>query len=72
MLGFGKLAAKIFGSSNEKAIKAVSSIVTKINSYEDQIKKLSDQTLLIKPLNLKIVLKMEKHLINYYLRPLQL
>ena len=24
MLGFGKLAAKIFGSSNEKAIKAVS------------------------------------------------
>ena len=45
MLGFGKLAAKIFGSSNEKAIKAVSSIVTKINSYEDQIKKLSDQNL---------------------------
>ena len=45
MLGFGKLAAKIFGSSNEKAIKAVSSIVTKINSYEDQIKKLSDQSL---------------------------
>ena len=45
MLGFGKLAAKIFGSSNEKAIKAVSSIVTKINEYEDQIKKLSDQSL---------------------------
>ena len=45
MLGFGKLAAKIFGSSNEKAIKAVSSIVTKINGYEDQIKKLSDQNL---------------------------
>ena len=45
MLGFGKLAAKIFGSSNEKAIKAVSSIVTKINGYEDQIKKLSDQSL---------------------------
>ena len=45
MLGFGKLAAKIFGSSNEKAIKAVSSIVTKINDYEDQIKKLSDQSL---------------------------
>ena len=42
MLGFGKLAAKIFGSSNEKALKAVSSIVTKINGYEDQIKKLSD------------------------------
>ena len=35
MLGFGKLAAKIFGSSNEKAIKAVSSIVTKINGYEN-------------------------------------
>ncbi len=45
MLGFGKLAAKIFGSSNEKAIKAVLSIVTKINGYEDQIKKLSDQNL---------------------------
>ena len=45
MLGFGKLAAKIFGSSNEKAIKSVSSIVTKINGYEDQIKKLSDQNL---------------------------
>ena len=45
MLGVGKLAAKIFGSSNEKAIKAVSSIVTKINGYEDQIKKLSDQNL---------------------------
>ena len=45
MFGFGKLAAKIFGSSNEKAIKAVSSIVTKINDYEDQIKKLSDQSL---------------------------
>ncbi len=45
MLGFGKLAAKIFGTSNEKAIKTVSSIVTKINGYEDQIKKLSDQSL---------------------------
>ena len=45
MLGFGKLAAKIFGSSNEKAIKAVSSIVTKINGYENQIKKLSDKNL---------------------------
>ena len=45
MLGFGKLAAKIFGSSNEKAIKAVSSLVTKINGYEAQIKKLSDQNL---------------------------
>ncbi len=45
MLGFGKLAAKIFGSSNEREIKAVSSIVTKINGYEDQIKKLSDQNL---------------------------
>ncbi len=45
MLGFGKLASKIFGSSNERAIKSISPIVAKINDYENQIKKLSDQQL---------------------------
>ena len=37
MFGFGKIASKIFGSSNEKAIKSVLPIVTKINDLEKKI-----------------------------------
>ncbi len=43
MFSFGKLASKIFGSSNERAIKSILPIVKKINDHEEEIKKLSDQ-----------------------------
>ena len=43
--GDGKIASKIFGSSNEKAIKSVLPIVTKINDHENEVRKLTDQQL---------------------------
>ena len=53
MLGIGKLTAKIFGSSNERLIKSVSPVVAKINDYESQITKLSDQKLSEKTIDFK-------------------
>ena len=43
MFSFGKLASKIFGSSNERAIKSILPIVKKINDHEEEIKNLSDE-----------------------------
>ena len=57
MFGFGKIASKIFGSSNEKAIKSVLPIVTKINDHENEVKKLTDQQLKDKTIEFKNRLK---------------
>ena len=45
MFGFGKIASKIFGSSNERAIKSVLPIVKIINDHENEFKKMTDQQL---------------------------
>ena len=57
MFGFGKIASKIFGSSNEKAIKSVLPIVTKINDHENEVKKLTNQQLKDKTIEFKNRLK---------------
>ncbi len=45
MLGIGKLAKKVFGSSNDRKIKSVSSIVEKINTFENSLQNLTDEEL---------------------------
>ncbi len=42
---FGTLAKKIFGSSNDRALKPIQTLVTQINALEDQIVPLSDDEL---------------------------
>ncbi len=42
MLGFGKLAKKVFGTPNDRKVKATRPIVEKINALEAEFEKLSD------------------------------
>ena len=48
MLGFGTLAKKVFGTPNDRAIKAIQPLVAKINDLEPEFTKLSDQGLIDK------------------------
>ncbi len=43
MLGFGKIAKKVFGTPNDRKVKATRPIVEKINALEAEFEKLSDQ-----------------------------
>ncbi len=45
MLGLNKIAAKIFGSSNDRTVKKYQKRVDQINALEDEIAKLSDDEL---------------------------
>ncbi|WP_169546354.1 preprotein translocase subunit SecA [Sneathiella aquimaris] len=45
---FGTIAKAIFGSSNDRALKPILTLVDKINGLEDQIKPLSDEALMAK------------------------
>jgi preprotein translocase subunit SecA len=45
MLGFGTLAKKVFGTANDRKIKATRPIVEKINALEPEFEKLSDDDL---------------------------
>ena len=42
---FGKLLTKLFGSRNDRTLKSLGSIVTKINALEDDYEKLTDEEL---------------------------
>lgn len=42
MLGFGKIARKLFGTPNDRKIKATRPLVDKINALEPEFEKLSD------------------------------
>ena len=42
---FDKILTKIFGTSNERAIKKLTPMVAQINAFEPEIKKLSDEQL---------------------------
>jgi len=42
MLGFGKIARKVFGTPNDRKIKATRPLVEKINALEPEFEKLSD------------------------------
>ncbi|MEP5731675.1 MAG: preprotein translocase subunit SecA [Sulfitobacter sp.] len=45
MLGFGTIAKKVFGTPNDRKIKAVRPLVDQINALEPEIEKLSDEGL---------------------------
>ncbi|PRX31184.1 preprotein translocase subunit SecA [Meinhardsimonia xiamenensis] len=45
MLGFGTLAKKVFGTPNDRKLKAARPIVEKINALEPEFEKLSDEGL---------------------------
>ncbi|KEJ90695.1 preprotein translocase subunit SecA [Sulfitobacter donghicola] len=45
MLGLGKIAKKVFGTPNDRKIKAVRPIVEKINALEPEFEKLSDEAI---------------------------
>ena len=45
MLGLGSFAKSIFGSSNDRKVKPLWSIVAQINALEDRFKAMSDEEL---------------------------
>lgn len=45
MLGIGTLAKKVFGTPNDRKIKATRPLIAKINALEPEFEKLSDQDL---------------------------
>ena len=48
MLGFGTLTRKVFGTPNDRKVKATRPLIEKINSLEPEFEKLSDQGLIEK------------------------
>lgn len=48
MLGFGTLAKKVFGTPNDRKIKATRPLVEKINALEDEFRALTDEGLIQK------------------------
>ncbi len=48
MLGFGKIAKKVFGTVNDRKVKASQSVVDKINALEPEFEALSDDGLIAK------------------------
>ncbi|MEM9966623.1 MAG: preprotein translocase subunit SecA [Pseudomonadota bacterium] len=53
MLGLGTIAKKVFGTPNDRKIKATRPLVDKINAFEAEIEKLSDQGLKDKTVELR-------------------
>ncbi|WP_417604647.1 preprotein translocase subunit SecA [Primorskyibacter flagellatus] len=53
MLGFGKLARKVFGTPNDRQIKATRPLVEKITALEPDFEKLSDEGLIEKTAELR-------------------
>ena len=43
MLGIGNIAKKVFGTPNDRLIKATRPLVAKVNAQEDAFKALSDE-----------------------------
>ena len=53
MLGLGKIAKKVFGTPNDRKIKAIQSLVDQINSLEKEFEGLSDAAIISKTKDLK-------------------
>jgi preprotein translocase subunit SecA len=53
MLGFGTIAKKVFGSPNDRKVKAVRPIVQQINALEPEFEALSDEGIVAKTEELK-------------------
>jgi preprotein translocase subunit SecA len=53
MLGLGKIAKKVFGTPNDRKIKATQPLVDQINSLEEEFEGLSDAAIILKTKDLK-------------------
>ncbi len=53
MLGFGGIAKRLFGSSNDRYVKSLSPLVARVNALEAQIEALSDADLAAQTVKLK-------------------
>ena len=53
MLGFGTLAKKVFGTPNDRKIKATRPLIAKINALEEEFENLSDEGLVEKTAELR-------------------
>lgn len=53
MLGFGTLAKKVFGTPNDRKVKATRPLIAKINALEPEFEKLSDEELIGKTAEFK-------------------
>ena len=53
MLGLGKIAKKVFGTPNDRKIKATQPLVDQINSLEKEFEGLSDAAIILKTKDLK-------------------
>ena len=64
--------AKTFGyDPTRREIERLAEIAEEINRLEPEFEALTDKELLIRPVNLKNVTRMGKHLMNYSLKHLQ-
>ncbi len=48
MLGFGTIAKKVFGTPNDRKVKATRPLIAKINALEEEFSKLTDEGLIAK------------------------
>ena len=53
MLGLGKIVKKVFGTPNDRKIKATQPLVDQINSLEEEFEGLSDAAIILKTKDLK-------------------
>ncbi|UWQ79253.1 preprotein translocase subunit SecA [Leisingera sp. S132] len=53
MLGFGTIAKKVFGTPNDRKVKATRPLIAQINGLEDEFAKLSDDGLIAKTAELR-------------------
>ena len=56
MLGLGNFAKKVFGTPNDRKIKAIQPLVDKINSLEVEFEALSDEAITLKTNNIDLQL----------------
>ena len=53
MIGFGKIAKKVFGTPNDRMVKATRPLVEKINALEPEFQALSDDAIIAKTVEFK-------------------
>ncbi|MDG2463193.1 MAG: hypothetical protein P8M57_06945, partial [Planktomarina sp.] len=53
MLGLGTLAKKVFGTPNDRKVKATRPLIEKINALEPEFEALSDEGLVAKTAELR-------------------
>ena len=65
MLGLGKITKKIFGTPNDRKVKATRPLVEKINALEPEFEKLTDAGLIEKTEELKSARLVAKALMTF-------